>query len=57
MNEYKIPVIWKMAGYYMIDADNLDEAREIALERNSLPDHGEFLEIEIDEDGLAEIDQ
>lgn len=48
---YSIPVIWQSWGVVNVEADNLEEAKEKALEGN-MPYKSEYIEdsMEIDED-------
>lgn len=53
---YKVPVVWSMMGYVLVDADSSEEAMEYAREHMddfALPTNGEYLEdsFEIDEEG------
>ena len=50
MKTYKIPCHWRVYGFYIFEANNLQEALEKAEDEN-LP-HGEYIEgsFEIDEE-------
>ena len=50
MKTYKIPCYWRVYGFYEIEANNLEQAMQIAEDSN-LPD-GEYIEgsFEIDLD-------
>lgn len=51
MKTYKIPCHWRVYGFYEIEANNLEEAMQIAEDSN-LPENGEYIEgsFEIDLD-------
>lgn len=53
---YKVPVVWSMMGYVLVDAESREAAMEYAKEHAddfSLPTNGEYLDesFEIDEEG------
>ena len=53
---YKVPVVWSMMGYVLVDAEDSDKAMEYVKEHKDelpLPTNGEYLEdsFEVDEDG------
>ena len=53
---YKVPVVWSMMGYVLVDADSPEEAIEYAKEHKDdlpLPANAQYLEdsFEIDEEG------
>jgi hypothetical protein len=54
MKKFKIPVIWQMTDVLEIEANSLEEAKELAYEHELT--EGEYLSgsFQIDEDGLAE---
>jgi hypothetical protein len=42
---YKIPVTWESYGHYIIEAENLEEAKEKALEPDRpLPDESNYID-------------
>lgn len=51
MAKFKIPVTWVMWGSVEVEADSLEEARELALEAE-LPKDGNYVEysFQVDED-------
>ena len=53
---YKVPVVWSMMGYILVDAESSEKAKEYVKEHKndlSLPINGQYLEdsFEVDEDG------
>lgn len=57
MPTYRIPLIWKVSGNLYIEAENVEEAKEIALApETALPDKAEYLmdSEEVDEEGIEE---
>ena len=53
---YKVPVVWSMMGYVLVDAENGEEAMRYAKEHTDelpLPANAEYLEdsFEVDEEG------
>ena len=52
---YKVPVVWSMMGYILVDAESSEKAKEYVKEhKNDLPlPNGEYLEdsFEVDEGG------
>lgn len=53
---YKVPVVWSMMGYILVDADSSEEAMEyVKAHKNEvpLPANAEYLEdsFEVDEGG------
>jgi hypothetical protein len=61
--KYKIAVVWTMAGTYEVEADSLEEAKEIAEGSDppcqKLPTDGEYVDdsFEIDEDRTSELNE
>lgn len=53
MPKYKIPVVWQSWGLIEVEAKDVEEAKEKALE-NGLPDNPEYIDdsFEIDEEGI-----
>ena len=35
---FRVDVVWREAGHYMVEAESADEAREIAMRCDALPD-------------------
>lgn len=56
MKTYRIPCSWSMGGTLLIDAESLEQAKEIALNDSPLPQDGAYLEdsFQIDEELLEE---
>jgi hypothetical protein len=57
--QYKIPVVWQMMGYTIVEADSEAEAVTKVMETNvPLPDNGEYLDEShgVDREGLANPD-
>lgn len=57
MAKYKVPVIWQMYGYVVIEANSEEEALEIAQETQnefSLPDDGEYLDESFEVDSVID---
>ena len=55
---YKVPVVWSMMGYVLVDAEGADEALIYAVEHLDefdLPRNGEYLEdsFEVDTEGVV----
>lgn len=53
---YKVPVVWSMMGYVLVDAYSSEEAMEYAknhIDELSLPANAEYIDdsFEIDEEG------
>lgn len=53
---YKVPVVWEMMGYVLVDAESSEEAVAYAKEHKdefTLPTDGNYLEdsFEVDEEG------
>jgi len=59
MKEYKIPVIWQMYGIMEIEANSLEEAKEIAMGNLELPRNGSYIDdsFEIDNDVIEEMNK
>ena len=54
---YKVPVVWSMMGYVLVDAESGEEAMEYAKEHKDdfpLPTNGEYLEDSFEVDGWGE---
>jgi hypothetical protein len=55
---YKVPVVWSVMGYVLVDAESGEEAMDYAkahLDDFSLPRNGEYLDdsFQVDEEGVA----
>lgn len=56
MKIYTIPVTWQEYGFMLIEAETIEQAKEIAIETAPLP-FGEYIEdsIEVDNDIVNEM--
>lgn len=57
-NTYKVPVVWSAMGYVLVEADDVEEAKNYVkehLDEFPLPRDGEYLDdsFEVDEEGEA----
>ncbi len=57
MNTYTIPCVWQMYGTMQIEAESLEQAKEIALNPNTKLPNGSYIEdsFELDSDMVEEM--
>ena len=56
MKIYKIPVVWQMMGHVEVEAENIEDACDLAYE-SKLPEKGNFLDdsFGLDQIGVEEL--
>jgi hypothetical protein len=56
MAKFKVPVVWQMAGYVTVEADDAEEASELAV-FEGVPDDGDYISDSFSVDELNKVEE